>query len=334
MAVKSLSIEGVAKRFPVRGGKIVLFENLWLSVPRGEVTCVIGHPGCGKTTLVKILAGLEAASDGVVILDGHEIEGPSLERAVLFPDPALLPWRTVLGNVGYAVRAKWPGWSTTRAVSHTRRFIDLAGLAGMEMARPCDLNAGMKQRVAMARALSVEPKILLMDEPFSALDALTRATLHDDLRLICRSIGQTAFMVTHDVDEAVMLADRIVLMSDGPKAVLAEAMENPLPKERTRASIHRHPRYYAARNHIIDFLASRSASVAEETKAQPRNPREIPLAQPILLEPAIAESDSWPGLPRSAAIATIEATTRSVEEARRMPGLRTLLRKARTEFGE
>jgi nitrate/nitrite transport system ATP-binding protein len=208
---------------------------------RGEFVCMIGHSGCGKTTVLNILAGLDAPSDGVVIVDGAEIAGPSLDRAVIFQSHALLPWRTVLGNVAYAVSSRWRRAPRAEVEARARAAIATVGLAGSEHKRPAELSGGMKQRVGIARALSIEPKILLMDEPFSALDALTRGTLQDEVRRICLDQGQTTFMITHDVDEAIYLADRIVLMTNGPHARIAEIVENPLPKERSRIDIHRHP---------------------------------------------------------------------------------------------
>jgi len=160
----------------------------------------------------------------------------------------------VLGNVSYAVTSKWRSWDRARVKAHAQTFIDLVGLTGAEHKRPSELSGGMKQRVGIARALSITPKIMLMDEPFSALDALTRGTLQDEVRRICLTTGQTAFMITHDVDEAIYLADKIFLMTNGPGAVLAEIVENPLPKDRGRIDLHRHPYYYALRNHIVDFL--------------------------------------------------------------------------------
>ena len=218
-----------------------MFENLWLSMARGEFGCVIGHSGCGKTTVLNILAGLDEPSEGAVIVDGQAIEGTSLDRAVIFQSHALLPWRTVLGNVAYAVTSKWRDWDRAKVKAHAQTFIDLVGLTGSEHKRPSELSGGMKQRVGIARALSITPKIMLMDEPFSALDALTRGTLQDEVRRICLETGQTAFMITHDVDEAIYLADKIFLMTNGPGAVLAEIVENPLPKDRGRIDLHRHP---------------------------------------------------------------------------------------------
>ncbi len=316
-ADKFISIEGIAKRYPGVGGSVAtVFENLWLSMARGEFGCVIGHSGCGKTTVLNILAGLDEPSDGAVIVDGQAIEGTSLDRAVIFQSHALLPWRTVLGNVAYAVSSKWRGWDRAKIKAHAQTFIDLVGLTGAEHKRPSELSGGMKQRVGIARALSITPKIMLMDEPFSALDALTRGTLQDEVRRICLETGQTAFMITHDVDEAIYLADKIFLMTNGPGAVLAEIVENPLPKDRGRIDLHRHPLYYALRNHIVDFLVSRSKTFTAETPDH--DPRDVPVARigkPELViasgldasnvEPRQADSrgaesrqTSWPGLSR------------------------------------
>jgi nitrate/nitrite transport system ATP-binding protein len=285
-----ISIEGIARRFPAHGGgTTTVFDNLWLSMTRGEFVCVIGHSGCGKTTVLNILAGLDVPSSGAVIVDGRAIEGPSLDRAVIFQSHALLPWRTVLGNVAYAVSSKWRDWPTTQVTAHAQKFIDLVGLTGAEHKRPAELSGGMKQRVGIARALSIEPKIMLMDEPFSALDALTRGTLQDEVRRICQETGQTVFMITHDVDEAIYLADKVVLMTNGPGAVLAEIVENPLPRERARGEFHKHPLYYATRNHIIDFLVSRSRTFLEEARGV-YDPRHVTLVRPGLPEPTIAKT--------------------------------------------
>src|SRR5712691_9089349 len=288
---KFISIEGIAKRFPAPGGGMnVVFDDLWLSMRRGEFTCMIGHSGCGKTTVLNIVAGLDTPSAGAVIVDGQAIEGPSLDRAVIFQSHALLPWRTVLGNVAYAVASKWRNRRANEVRDHARRFIELVGLSGAENKRPAELSGGMKQRVGIARALSIEPKIMLMDEPFSALDALTRGTLQDEVRRICLTTGQTVFMITHDVDEAIYLADRVVLMTNGPNAVLAELVENPLPKDRKRSDFHKHPLYYGVRNHIIDFLVSRSKSFADEIKDTGFDRRRVPVvrfdAAPVAVAPA------------------------------------------------
>jgi nitrate/nitrite transport system ATP-binding protein len=297
---KFISIEGITKRFPAAsGGVTTVFEDLWLSMRHGDFTCIIGHSGCGKTTVLNILAGLDAPSEGTVIVDNQAIEGPSLDRAVIFQSHALLPWRSVMGNVAYAVSSKWRRWTRPEVERQSQKFIDLVGLTGAEQKRPAELSGGMKQRVGIARALSIEPKIMLMDEPFSALDALTRGTLQDEVRRICLETGQTVFMITHDVDEAIYLADRIVLMTNGPGAVFAEIVDNPLPKERKRADVHKHPLYYGVRNHIIDFLVSRSKAFADDIKSGGYDRRRVPVVRPGAPEPVIASDTPIPGPSRS-----------------------------------
>src|SRR5215203_2878920 len=303
MSEKFISIEAIAKRYPAPGGgTVAVFENLWLAIGQGEFTCVIGHSGCGKTTVLNILAGLDQPTDGTVIVDNLAIEGPSLDRAVIFQGHSLLPWRTVMGNVAYAVSSKWRRWNAAKVRVQAQKFIDLVGLTGSEHKRPSELSGGMKQRVGIARALSIQPKMMLMDEPFSALDALTRGTLQDEVRRICQETGQTTFMITHDVDEAIYLADRIVLMTNGPGAVMAEIVENPLPKDRGRIDLHRHPLYYALRNHIVDFLVSRSKTFASDvTDHDPRNVPTVRIGKPELVVAAGSEDStqaSWPGLSR------------------------------------
>ncbi len=288
MADRLVSLEGIAKRYPAPGGATTtIFENLWLTMNRAEFTCIIGHSGCGKTTVLNILAGLDSPSDGAVIVDNLEITGPSLDRAVIFQSHALLPWRTVMGNVAYAVSSKWRKWPSAQVRAQAQKFIDLVGLTGAEHKRPSELSGGMKQRVGIARALSIEPKMMLMDEPFSALDALTRGTLQDEVRRICLTTGQTTFMISHDVDEAIYLADKIVLMTNGPGAVVAEIVENPLPKERMRIDLHRHPLYYPLRNHILDFLVTRSRTFVGATPGyDPRNVVVIrPRSEPVAVAP-------------------------------------------------
>ncbi|MFG1429116.1 ABC transporter ATP-binding protein [Roseixanthobacter glucoisosaccharinicivorans] len=263
-----VSIEGISRRFQAAGGRTTtVFEDLWFSMSKGEFACIIGHSGCGKTTVLNILSGLDRPDDGAVVVDGTAIEGPALDRAVIFQSHALMPWLTVLGNVAYAVSSRHKGWSRAQVRAHAMRFIEVVGLKGSESKRPSELSGGMKQRVGIARALSIEPKMLLMDEPFSALDALTRGTLQDEVRRICLETGQTVFMITHDVDEAIYLADRIVLMTNGPNATIAEIVQNPLPRERRRLDIHKQADFYAVRNHLIDFLVERSKTFKDQRPA-------------------------------------------------------------------
>jgi len=285
-----IRIEGIAKRFTARDGDVsTVFENVHLAVEQGEFVCLIGHSGCGKTTILNILAGLEPASDGYVFVGGREIRGPSLDRAVIFQGHALMPWLSALGNIAFAVKSRWPEWDATRVREHCQKYIDLVNLSGAERKRPAELSGGMKQRVGIARALAIQPRTLLMDEPFSALDALTRGVLQEEVLRICAETRQTVFMITHDVDEAILLADRIVLMTNGPSAKIAEIVVNTLTRTRTRYTVHKEPHYYPIRNHLVDFLVSRSRLFNEALPAG-YDPKHPPVVAPGLVEPPPAAS--------------------------------------------
>lgn len=282
-----VSVEGIARRFAQPGGGVqTVFEDLHFGVAKGEFVCLIGHSGCGKTTILNILAGLDHTDSGVVVVGGKEAAGPSLDRAVIFQGHALMPWMTVRDNIAFAVSSRWRDWDKAKIAAQCQRYIDLVGLTGAERKKPAMLSGGMKQRVGIARALSIEPKMLLMDEPFSALDALTRGTLQEEVLRICAATQQTVFMITHDVDEAILLADRIVLMTNGPQAKIAEIVVNTLPRERTRHDVHKHPHYYRIRNHIVDFLVERSRAFNSNVPADwnPKNPPEV---RPGLMEPPV-----------------------------------------------
>jgi nitrate/nitrite transport system ATP-binding protein len=255
-AAPFLKIEGLAKTYP--GNTEPVFDGVNINIARGEFVCIIGHSGCGKTTILNVLAGLESASSGHVFMDGREVAGPSLERGVVFQGHALMPWLTVRQNIAFAVRSKWPDWTSAKVDAHVQKYIALVGLTAAIDKKPSALSGGMKQRVGIARAFAIEPKMLLLDEPFGALDALTRGTIQDELMSIVRETQQTVFMITHDVDEAVLLADKILLMSNGPQARVAEIVRNTLPRDRQRATLHHDPQYYPLRNHLVDFLVTRS----------------------------------------------------------------------------
>lgn len=285
MAEPLIHIEGIAKRF----AGTTVFEDLHFSVGAGEFVCLIGHSGCGKTTILNVLAGLDEASEGYVFVGGREVSGPSLDRAVIFQSHALMPWLTVIGNIAFAVKSRWPQWSHEKVREHCQKYIDLVNLTGAEKKRPAELSGGMKQRVGIARALAIQPRMLLMDEPFSALDALTRGVLQEEVLRICAETQQTVFMITHDVDEAILLADKIVLMTNGPRAKIAEIVVNTLPRSRTRHDLHKHPHYYRIRNHLIEFLVDRSRALAGEDLRASYDPRNPPLVTPGL-DPAEAEA--------------------------------------------
>jgi nitrate/nitrite transport system ATP-binding protein len=242
-----------------------VFADVSFTLDKGEFVCIIGHSGCGKTTILNVLAGLDTATSGYVFMDGREIAGPSLERGVVFQSHALMPWLTVRQNIAFAVKSRWPEWSKAEINTHVEKFVGMVGLSGAIDKKPSQLSGGMKQRVGIARAFSIQPKMLLLDEPFGALDALTRGTIQDELMGIVRETHQTVFMITHDVDEAILLADRILLMSNGTETEtgykpggIAEVVVNPLLRERTRAGLHHLAGYYDLRNHIVDFLVLRA----------------------------------------------------------------------------
>ncbi|CAB3905499.1 Bicarbonate transport ATP-binding protein CmpD [Achromobacter deleyi] len=261
MSAPFLQVQALAKRYPGRHGQPAapVFEHIDFGIEQGQFVCVIGHSGCGKTTILNILAGIDEASEGVVIMDGREIAGPSLARGVVFQAHALLPWLTALQNVEFGVRSRWPAYRREQVREHSLRYLAMVGLAHAADKKPCELSGGMKQRVGIARAFSIQPRMLLLDEPFGALDALTRGTIQDELRAIVQETRQTVFMITHDVDEAILLSDRILLMSAGPYARIAESVDVDLPRGRTRASLHHEPRYYEIRNHLVDFLVDKAS---------------------------------------------------------------------------
>src|SRR3984893_9395774 len=289
-ATSFVSVEGLTKRY--RDDLPPVFENVSFTIEQGDFICVIGHSGCGKSTILNVLAGLEAPSSGHVIMDNREISGPGLDRGVVFQNHALLPWMTVEGNIAFAVRSRYPDWTREKIAAHGARFIEMVGLKGAAKKKPSELSGGMKQRVGIARAFAIQPKMLLLDEPFGALDALTRGVIQDELLRICRETRQTVFMITHDVDEAILLADKIILMSNGPRARIAEIVKNTMPRDRTRADMHHDPQFYKIRNHLVDFLTHRSRKIQAEALADDRMP---PIVAPGLsaVPPAARGRGVW-----------------------------------------
>jgi len=283
MSQAFLKVEGLKKIFPGVSGSddVTVFDNIHFEVQRGEFICIIGHSGCGKSTILNVLAGLDSASGGHVFMDGREVSGASLDRGVVFQSHALMPWLTVIQNVAFAVKSRWPDWSKAQIEAQCVKYLELVGLQHALNKKPHQLSGGMKQRVGIARAFAIEPKMLLMDEPFGALDALTRGVIQDELVKICAETRQTVFMITHDVDEAILLADKILLMSNGPHAKIAEIVENPIARPRLRADMHHNRHFYAVRNHMVDFLVSRSRKIAEGSLPADYDPRHPPVTQPI-----------------------------------------------------
>lgn len=283
-----VKIEQLARRYPGPRGQapLTVFEDVYLSIAKGEFVCVIGHSGCGKSTILNVLAGLDEASEGVVVMDGREVCGPSLDRGVIFQNHSLLPWKSALANVAFAVAARHRNWSRQQVREHSLKYLQMVGLAGAEHRKPAQLSGGMRQRVGIARAFAIEPKLLLMDEPFGALDALTRGTIQDELLRVWSQTQQTVFMITHDVDEAILLADKIVLMTNGPQARIAEIVAVDLPRPRVRAELVHAPGYYALRNHVVDFLVTRSKTFRDAPPAG-YDPKRPPIVRPAL-DPASA----------------------------------------------
>ncbi len=264
-----LSIENMTQRYPDgQGGELTVFEDATFGVEKGEFVVILGHSGCGKSTIMNILAGLSDPTSGAVVMDGQEVKGPSLERGVVFQNYSLLPWLSTLKNVTFGVAARHPEWTKAQVVDHSTKFLAMVGLEGDVIHRkPSQLSGGMRQRVSIARAFANHPKLLLLDEPFGALDALTRGTIQDELLKIWGGTEQTVFMITHDIDEAILLADRILLMTNGPYARVAESVEITIPRPRNRTEIVDHPNYYPIRNHLVQFLGKRSKELSGKQSA-------------------------------------------------------------------
>ncbi|HAK89759.1 MAG TPA: bacitracin ABC transporter ATP-binding protein [Nitrospiraceae bacterium] len=255
-----LAVNNLTKNFPGGNGNGAqcIFKNISLEMQKGEFISIIGHSGCGKSTLLNIVAGLDTPSEGRVELDGKVITGPGLDRMVVFQNFALMPWMTVFENIRVAVTAAHKDWSVKKVDDWVQKYINMVGLTYAENKKPAALSGGMRQRVGLARAFSVEPKMLLLDEPFAQIDALTRGTIQEELVRMWNETGSTVFMVTHDVDEAILLSDRILLMSAGPEAQIAESVEVAIPRPRSRSTIIEQSSYYVIRNHIIRFLVERA----------------------------------------------------------------------------
>jgi len=248
--------------FETRKGRFHALRDIDLAVDKGEFVTLIGHSGCGKSTLLNLIAGLLAPTSGVLLCDNREIAAPGPERAVVFQNHSLLPWLTCFENVHLAVERVFGGSEPgSKLKSRTQQALELVGMAHAALKRPHEISGGMKQRVGIARALAMEPKVLLMDEPFGALDALTRAHLQDELLKIVARTRSTVVMVTHDVDEAALLSDRIVMMTNGPAATIGEVLQVKLPRPRNRVELAEDPDYAHYRKEVLDFLYTRHGHV-------------------------------------------------------------------------
>ncbi len=252
---KFVQLENVGMHFDTKKGRFVALRDVNLAITQGEFVSLIGHSGCGKSTVLNLIAGLLSPTDGVAICNGREIDGPGPERAVVFQNHSLLPWLTCFQNVYLAVERVFAGKeSRSQLRDRTNAALDMVNLSHAATKLPHEISGGMKQRVGIARALAMEPRVLLMDEPFGALDALTRAHLQDELIRIVTRTGSTVVMVTHDVDEAVLLSDRIVMMTNGPAATVGEILTVDLPKPRDRLALANDSKYHQYRTAVLEFL--------------------------------------------------------------------------------
>jgi nitrate/nitrite transport system ATP-binding protein len=256
-----LTIDHVDKVFRIGSGKeYSALKDVKLDISKNEIISVIGHSGCGKSTLLNMIAGLESISNGAIILDNKHITSPGPERAVVFQNHSLLPWLSVYQNIEMAVK-KVLGKKLTKSEihDHVMKYIEMVNLDHAKDKYPGEISGGMKQRVGIARALSIEPKVLLMDEPFGALDSLTRANLQEHLMRIQMQTGNTVIIITHDVDEAVLLSDRVIMMTNGPEATIGEILEVNLERPRRRLELQHNEEYLRCREAIITFLYSKYA---------------------------------------------------------------------------
>jgi nitrate/nitrite transport system ATP-binding protein len=256
--MKYLQIDRVCKSFTGKGKTTEVLSDIRLTIDKGEFVSIIGHSGCGKSTLLNLIAGLTEVTTGGIKLEGREVNAPGPDRAVVFQNHSLLPWLSVFDNVKLAV-TKVFGSTKSRAERHDwiMQTLDLVQMTHAADKRPGEISGGMRQRVGIARALAMEPKILLLDEPFGALDALTRAHLQDAVMDIHSRLGNTMIMITHDVDEAVLLADRIVMMTNGPAATIGEVLPVAIPRPRDRIALASNPDYVRAREAVLRFLYER-----------------------------------------------------------------------------
>lgn len=260
-----LKIDRVVKSFQSGARTNVVLQDVRLNIEKGECVSIIGHSGCGKSTLLNLIGGLTQVTTGVIKLEGREVNAPGPDRAIVFQNHSLLPWLTVYDNVKLAVNKVFAG-RKSKAERHDwiMHNLDLVQMTHAADKRPAEISGGMKQRVGIARALAMEPKILLLDEPFGALDALTRAHLQDAVMDIHARLKNTMIMITHDVDEAVLLADRIVMMTNGPAATIGEVLEVGLARPRDRIALAADPAYVKARESVLRFLHERHRLVAAE----------------------------------------------------------------------
>ena len=277
----------LTKIYPTPKGEAIIVKNFNLTIQRGEFVCLIGHSGCGKSTVLSMLAGLNPITSGGIILSGRELAGPGPDRGVVFQSPSLLPWLTAFDNVMLGVDQVFYTASKQERQQIVEYYLTIVGLGDAMQKRPGELSQGMRQRVGIARAFALSPKMLLLDEPFGMLDSLTRFELQQVLLDLWSRDQKTALMVTHDVDEALFLADRVVMMTNGPEAEVGDILEVDFPRPRDRKDVMEHPRYYELREHLITFLEDRADQKPDREPA------------PMTIESN--RSDQFAGRPRAGA---------------------------------
>lgn len=254
-----LVIEGITKVYPTPTGPYTVLDGINLTVYEGEFICLIGHSGCGKSTLLNMVAGFNKPTEGEVRLQTKRINQPGPDRMVVFQNYSLLPWMTAFENIYLGIDSVWPKKPKSEKVAIVEEHLALVGLSDAANKKPKELSGGMKQRVCIARALALRPSVLILDEPFGALDPITREELQEELLKIWREHQVTVLMITHDIDEALLLADRLVMMTNGPAAQIGEVMNIPFLRPRNRARVMEDPKYYELRNQALDFLYHRFA---------------------------------------------------------------------------
>lgn len=257
---KFLQLDNIDKTFPLPGGKeYKAVVDVNVNIKKNEIISIIGHSGCGKSTLLNLIAGLDTQTKGNIILNNKEITGPGPERAVVFQNHSLLPWLTVYQNIEMAVKKVMPELTSAELRQRVEHFVSMVNLDHAKDKFPGEISGGMKQRVGIARALSIKPDVLLMDEPFGALDSLTRANLQQHLMRIQESVQNTVIIITHDIDEAVLLSDRVIMMTNGPSATIGEILEVNIPRPRDRVALQSNFEYIRCREAILDFLYKKFA---------------------------------------------------------------------------
>lgn len=260
MSEKFLSLENIEKRFPIPGkDDYVAVTDVNLEIKKNEIISIIGHSGCGKSTLLNMISGLDSQTNGNIVLEGADVKGPGPDRAVVFQNHSLLPWLSVYSNIEMAIKKVMPELDSAELRARVEKFISMVNLDHAKDKLPDEISGGMKQRVGIARALSITPKVLLMDEPFGALDSLTRANLQEHLMRIQQNVKNTVIIITHDIDEAVLLSDRVIMMTNGPDATIGEILEVNLDRPRNRVELQSDPEYIRCREAILSFLYEKFA---------------------------------------------------------------------------